>query len=354
VVSRHSMIRHICTASNARFDHLPDLLSKSRAVPGSAVECCKKRSSRLPLLVMISLLFWGCSPATPPSTPAAQTQTPPAPVIESTSLPATATAVPEEAKDVLNAQYQLGATDALKVVQLTDGRFKQGTSGSDDFISVSVTDFVAVGDLNADGTHEVATLVSENYGGSGVFVFLAVYANVDGTLTFQASTMVDDRPQLNELSIRNGEIFLDVVIHGSDEPMCCPTLRTTRDYRLIDNQLDMVDYKTFTPDGKPRTITIEAPTTGTEVFSSVPIKGKVAIAPFENNLAYRIYDVSGIELSAGPISVSAADPGAPGTFDALIPLGKVLSGALIRIEVQELSAKDGSLLAMDSVELVVK
>jgi hypothetical protein len=86
----------------------------------------------------------------------------------------------------------------------------------------------------------------------------------------------------------------------------------------------------------------------------VPIKGKVAIAPFENNLAYRIYDVSCIELSAGPISVSATDPGTPGTFEALIPLGSVLSGALIRIEVQDLSAKDGSLLAMDSVELVVK
>jgi len=346
------MIRHTCTASNARFAHLP-----WRAVPGSAVECCEKRSSRrknFPLLVILSLFFWGCSPATPPATASTQTQTTPDPVIEATSLPPTATAIPKEAKDVLNAQYQLGATDALKVVQLKDGKFEQGTSGSEDFISVVVTDFVAVGDLNADDTNEVAALVSENYGGSGVFVFLAVYANANGTLTFQTSTMVDDRPQLNELSIRNGEIFLDAVIHGADEPMCCPTLKTTRDYRLIDNQLDMVDYITFTSDGKPRKITIEAPATGTEVFSSVPIKGKVAIAPFENNLAYRIYDVSGIELSAGPISVSAPDPGAPGTFDALIPLGKVLSGALIRIEVQDLSAKDGSLLAMDSVELVVK
>ena len=166
---------------------------------------------------------------------------------------------------------------------------------------VAVTDFVAVGDLNADGRDEVAALVSENYGGSGVFVFLAVYANVNGTLTFQTSTMVDDRPQLNALSIENGEIFLDAVIHGPDEPMCCPTLRTTRHYRLVDNQLDMTDYTTFTPDGKPRTITIESPANGTEVFSSVPIKGNVAIAPFENNLAYRIYDVSGIELSAGPL-----------------------------------------------------
>jgi hypothetical protein len=262
--------------------------------------------------------------------------------------------VPEEAKKILDSHYQLGATDALRVVQLTDGKFEQGTPGGTDSISVTVSDFIAVGDLNADGVNDVAALVSENYGGTGVFVFLAVYTNENGSLTFQNSTMVDDRPQLKALSIQGGEIFLDAVIHGADEPMCCPSLRTTRHYRFVDNQLDVTDYATFTPDGKPRTIMIESPVNGSEVFTSVPIKGKVAIAPFENNLAYRIYDVSGIELSAGPISVSAPTPGAAGTFEALIPLGNILSGALIRIEVQDLSAADGSLLAMDSVELVVK
>ncbi|HEX9384946.1 MAG TPA: Gmad2 immunoglobulin-like domain-containing protein [Anaerolineales bacterium] len=308
--------------------------------------------SRRALILWLGVFLIGCRPATPPPTQSDQTQTTSVPVIEATSAPATSIA--EEAKEILNAQYQLGATDALQVVQLTNGKFEQGTPGGADSVSVFVTDFVAVGDLNADGTNDVAALVSENYGGSGVFVFLAVYTNENGTFTFQNSTMVDDRPQLQALSIENNEIFVDAVIHGPDEPMCCPTLRTTRHYRFIDNQLDMTDYATFTPDGKPRTITIEAPVNGTEVFTSVPIKGKVAIAPFENNLAYRIYDISGIELSAGPISVSASSAGAPGTFEALIPLGSILSGALIRIEVQDLSAADGSLLAMDSVELVVK
>ena len=310
--------------------------------------------SRTSLIFLLGVFLVGCRPATPPPTPSDQTQTTPGPVIEATSAPSTSTAVPEEAKKILNAEYQLGATDALRVVQLTDGKYEQGTQGGTDSISVAVSDFIAVGDLNADGTNEVAALVSENYGGTGVFVFLAVYTNENGTLTFQNSTMVDDRPQLMALSIQSGEIFLDVVIHGADEPMCCPTLRTTRHYRFVDDQLDMTDYVTFTPAGNPRTITIESPVSGTEVFTSVPIKGKVAVAPFENNLAYRIYDVSGIELSAGPISVAAPEPAAAGTFEALIPLGNILSGALIRIEVQDLSAADGSLLAMDSVELVVK
>jgi hypothetical protein len=302
---------------------------------------------------VLLIVLIGCRPATPPPTALDQTQTAP----ESdgaTSSPGQPTTAPDHVQEIRNAPYQLGAADTLQMVQLTEGNFEQGTPGSDGFMSIFVTDFVALGDLNGDGTEEAAALISENYGGTGVFVFLAVYSRMDDSWTFQTSTIVDDRPQLQALSIEDNQIFLDAVIHGMDDPMCCPTLRTTRHYRFIDNQLDMIDYTTFTPDGKPRTITIESPTDGADVFTSVPIRGSVAIAPFENNLVYRIFDISGIELSAGAITVTAPDLGAPGTFEAILPLGGVLSGSIIRLEVQDLSAADGSLLAMDSVELVVK
>ena len=309
--------------------------------------------SNLPFLLLMCFFLFACRPATPPP-PSDSTQLAPATDSGVTSIAATPTPLSDEASLVRNAEYELGAGDVPQVIQLTDGKFEQGTPGGEDFISVSVTDFVATGDLNGDGSDEVAALVSENYGGTGVFVFLAVYAQSEGRLAFQASRIVDDRPGLNALSIANGEIFLDALIHGPDEPMCCPTLRTTRHYRLVDNLLELTDYTSFTPDGRPRTITIEAPPDGSEVFSSVPIRGNVAIAPFENNLAYRIYDLSGIELAAGPIMVTAPEMGAPGTFEAVIPLGNVLSGAVVRLEVQDISAADGSLLGMDSVELVVK
>lgn len=311
-------------------------------------------AARASLIVWLFLFLIGCRPATPPPEIVEATQGASSPAAEPTDPVGVPTTEPGQVNELRNASYQLGASDGLQVVQLKDGTFEEGTPGSDDFLSVTLTDFVAVGDLNADGTEEVAALFSESYGGSGVFVFLSVYAEVDGELTFQTSRIVDDRPQLNALSIENNEIFLDAVIHGIDEPLCCPTLRTTSHYRWVDNQLTRTDYTTFTPDGRARTISIESPVEGTEVFTSVPIRGTVAIAPFENNLAYRIFDVSGIELSAGPIPVSAEDLGAPGTFQAVIPLGNALSGSIVRIEVQDISAADGSLLAMDSVELVVK
>ena len=313
-------------------------------------------SIRLFLILTLTALACGLPNPMPASPiPSDQTKNATVPVFETTQAPQAPTTALEDVAQLRDAHYQLGTPDSLQIVQLADGKFEQGTPGSADFISVQVTDFVAAGDLNADGVDEVVALISENYGGTGVFVFLAVYVNVNGALTFQTSSIVDDRPQLNALSIENSEIFLEATIHGFEEPMCCPTLRTTRHYRLTEGgQLDMTDYTTFTPDGRPRTITIESPANGSEVFSSVQIKGSVAIAPFENNLTYSIQDVGGIELARGAISVSAADAGAPGTFEAVISLGNILSGAVIKLEVQDVSAADGSLFAMDSVELVVK
>jgi hypothetical protein len=311
----------------------------------------------LNILLLCAIFLSGCSAVS--ASPTLDTVTSSPAVTEATLATASPTpAVPTDAPDyvekIRNSEYQLSLTDSRQIVQLEDGKYEKGAPGGTDFVSVAVTPFVARGDLTGDGEDEYAALVAENYGGSGTFVFLAVFADVDGTPVFQTSTLVDDRPLLNELSIEDNEIFLDAVIHGFEEPMCCPALRTTRRFRFIEQQLDMTEYTTFTPDARPRTITITAPASGTETYSSIQVRGDVAIAPFENNLVYRIYDVSGIELSVGAINVTAADLGAPGTFDTVIPIGSALSGAVIRLEVQDISAADGSLLAMDSVELVVK
>lgn len=310
--------------------------------------------SALTWILTASLILASCRTFAPaPPTPG---PTPPEPdsASEPTRLPETATPPPDYVTRLRDAEYQLGLTDRLRIVELTNGRFEQGAPGGEDYISVNMTDFTARGDLDGDGLDEYAAMVAENYGGTGTFVFLAVFAEAGGKLKYQTSVLVDDRPLLNELSIASGEIFLDATTHRSDDPMCCPTLRTERHYRLIHNYLRMTDYVTFTPDGRPRTITIESPANGTDVYRSVPIRGSVAIAPFENNLVYRILDLGGVELAIGSITVDAADLGAPGAFDQTILLGNVLAGTVIRIEVQDISAEDGSLFAMDSVELVVK
>jgi hypothetical protein len=258
------------------------------------------------------------------------------------------------ADQIRNAQYQLGFTDALRIVQLSDGTYQSGSVSGPEYVEVRVSEFIGLGDLNGDGVNEAAAVVFENYGGTGRFAFLALFNEQNDAPVFVTSVFVDDRPVIDGVGFEDGEIFLLATTHDTDDPFCCPTLRNERHYRLVNDQLDLTDYVTFTPDGRARTITIESPANGTEVFSSVQIKGTTAIAPFENNLTYRIVDAGGVELAIGAITVSAAIPGAPGTFDETILLGNILSDSVIRIEVQDIRPADGSLLAMDSVDLVVK
>lgn len=290
--------------------------------------------------------------ASPTPEPVGATLPAPAP----SPIPKTPTPAPEYVAKLRNADYQLGLSDSLQAVKLTDGRFEQGAPGGTDYISVVMTDFIVRGSFDGSGDEEYAALVSENYGGTGSFMFLVVYVDVNGMPRFITSRIVDDRPLINELSApAANEIFLDAVIHSAQDPMCCPTLRTTRHYRVDGlGSLIMTDYTTFTPAEEPRTINIQSPANHAEVFSSVQIRGEVAIAPFENNLVYRIFDIGGVELAVGSITVTASEPGGPGTFDQTISLGNILSGAAIRIEVQDVNAEDGSLFAMDSVDLVVK
>lgn len=280
-------------------------------------------------------------------------QPPPALVTPTVILQERLTSSPDglSPDQVRNAAYRLGLPDQIRTVQLSNGHYQEGTPGSVDFISVSVTDFIAFGDLTGDGEDDAAALVTENYGGTGIFVFLAIFQNQSGVPVFYTSIFLDDRPTLNALSIEGNRIFVDTIIHNFEDPLCCPTVSTKRHYLLNGIHLVMIDYATQTPAGDARVITIDAPQNGEVVSGIVQIHGKISIAPFENNLIYRIYDMGGVELSAGPVTVEAPELGAPGVFNETIDLGTILTNTTIRVEIQDVNAADGSLFAMDSVIL---
>jgi hypothetical protein len=136
-----------------------------------------------------------------------------------------------------NAQYRLSESNSSQVVQLVNGTFQQGAPGDANYIYVNTTDFIVTGDLNADGVKEVIGPVVENYGGTGKFVYLTVYEQVNQGLAFKTSFLIDDRPILNALSIEGNQIVLDAVIHAPEDALCCPTLRTVFRLRYVNGQL---------------------------------------------------------------------------------------------------------------------
>jgi hypothetical protein len=85
----------------------------------------------------------------------------------------------------------------------------------------------------------------------------------------------------------------------------------------------------------------------------VRVTGSFTISPFENNLVYMVYDELGVPVVISSTTVTAAAMGGPGTFDFTFDVPTEVTGN-IRIEVKDVSAADGSILALDSIEVVVK
>ncbi len=310
-------------------------------------------------LIFFMMVITGCtSPITPSTsdflgeaTAFRQDTSLPQAELDPTTIPLPVTSTPRllTLETIRNLDYQLNFSDKPRSVKLKNGIF-QGEDRTD----VRLFDQVLFKDLNDDGLDDAAVLIGENFGGTGTFVALVVLLNQNGQPVQFGAVLVDDRPKITSLEIEDGQIILEALVHGVGDPMCCPTMPVTRTYQLGSNGLVMVNQTSFTPGGAERVITIEQPLDNSQVSGSIQVKGTVSISPFENNLVFAIFNDQEEELMRGPFAVESDEIGGPGTFDNLIEIKTIPAGTSIRLELSELSLADGSLLAMDSVNLKVK
>jgi hypothetical protein len=114
------------------------------------------------------------------------------------------------------------------VVTLTDGRFTDAASG----ITVRMTNFYAIGDLNGDGVADAAVILATETGGSGTFISLVSAVRSEEELQPAGVILLGDRVRIEELSIANGVIRVEYLRQGPNDPMCCPTQATTAHYTL--------------------------------------------------------------------------------------------------------------------------
>ncbi len=129
-----------------------------------------------------------------------------------------------------NATYQSEWTESGEAT-LTDGEYReQAAPGSATETVVMLTEHMVVVGLE-DGQPAAAVILVTNPGGSGTFFDLHVMLAVDGQATDIATAFLGDRVQINSLSVNeNGVIAVDMITHGPDDPMCCPTLRVLQTY----------------------------------------------------------------------------------------------------------------------------
>ncbi len=306
---------------------------------------------RLIPILLIGLTLSGCGWLSPVSPP----EVVPLPLTQSAAASQALAASSLTADQVKNAKYSLVNREGHPTVQLANGSYQTPTDpASPNFMSIVLAPQMAFGDLNGDGLGDAAVLLTENYGGTGVFVSVVAIIDQGGQPVQAAAEMIDDRPVIHALSIQNGEILVDATVHGPNDPGCCATQPTQRSFRFENGRLIMTRFSSQTPDGGQRSITIDAPSAGAQASWPVTVAGKVTIAPFENTLGYSVYDALGSQVTTGSLSVEASQPGSPGSFSFPLDLSKTGLNGPVRIEIVDVSPADGSILAQASVELTVK
>ncbi|MEW6180574.1 MAG: Gmad2 immunoglobulin-like domain-containing protein [Chloroflexota bacterium] len=285
--------------------------------------------------------------------PAEATETPvptASPTVQETETATPALLSPELLE---NMEYTLpaGADGEPVSFRLTNGLFQRGEDpASMDFMQVRLGDALAFGDLNGDELPDAAVLLAVNYGGTGVFVWVVAVVNRSGSGEQAGVYFIDDRPVVERLAIEAGQIELEGLIHGPNDPGCCPNQPVRRALRLLPAGLKLVSASTRIGD-LWREIRIEAPPEDSRVGDRVEVKGGVPVMPFEATLNYRVYSEEGVEYQYSYLMVEAPDYGYPGTFQKEIDLSEVPPG-VIYVEISELSPADGSVLALSAVRLI--
>lgn len=148
--------------------------------------------------------------------------------------------------DLKNAEYYFLSYN--KRIQLTNGQYEDWPSR----ITAGIyNDKIAFGDLNNDGKKDAVVIVTINGGGSGDFRELAIIVNQDGNPTYLVSKELGDRVIINSVSIQSGIITINMITHGPNDAMCCPTKEELIKYKLSGNQLlevtvdETADWQTY-------------------------------------------------------------------------------------------------------------
>ena len=308
------------------------------------------------LLLLLILLLTACNlpSGTPTALPAVITDTPvpTVPATAAATLPpvATDTPVPPTAVpggltlDMLrNATYT--APFYNRTVKLVNGAYTEGSGAT--AYSVTMLDAYAFGDLNGDGKFDAAIILAENGGGTGQFESVIAVTNLGGAPHQVSQVQLGDRVLINSADISSGVIHLNMLVQGPSDPMCCPSQAETQSFWLMGNTLWLMRLVSGAP-GSERIINITAPANWGNVTNPFTVSGTVSILPFENTLGYEIYLLNGTKVNESSFTVTPSG-GTAGTFSRTFDLSAAGIHGLVIIHFKDVSAVDGSTIAMGSV-----
>jgi len=139
----------------------------------------------------------------------------------------------EGEKNIKNANYYLLSFG--KHVKFENGTFFK-TIGEETLNAGIVDDAYVLTDFDNDGINDAAVVIYSNSGGSGVFIELAIIYDTKNPVYFTGEVL-GDRIKVNDISVNDKIITLDLIVQGENDPMCCPTETKIVKYKLEGTKL---------------------------------------------------------------------------------------------------------------------
>jgi hypothetical protein len=342
----------------ARLNHFRNQYAQFTSIMGNYLIRTKETLLKyLPMFLLLVFLTAACTPA---ATPAATLAPIPTPIV---TFPALSTPTDQPTTQEINLEllhnftYKLESSAGLQVT-LVDGNFTVNDPAQNLAASGRLVN-AALGDLNGDGVTDAAVTLAANFGGSGTFHELVVVLSQDGKAVQAADLFLEDRLGEKQLTITDGLIILEMVRHGPNDPLCCPTENAVAVYRYQAGQLVVVSDQVLSSAPNiqvtryPNQITLDSPQPGAVVGQSLLLRGKTTQMPFEKNLVVRLYDSSANRLVLElPLAVEG-EYGDPGSFEINITLPAGLTGP-VHLEVVDIDASNGQPRGLASVAFIIQ
>jgi heat shock protein HslJ len=193
---------------------------------------------RIGMGCMILIMLSACTPkaANPGVATAAQTQ----PAKETKVVPtkeaqATSAATLPPKQVVLTEAVLQNLSYTLPDIgdaQLKDGRFEEKYGEGE--TQVNQVGFLqsTTGDLNGDGAADAVVILWANTGGSGVFSYIAGVIDQNGKAQPTKAIALGDRVKVQGLLVKDGQIELQTLEPGPNDPQCCPSQLVARQLKL--------------------------------------------------------------------------------------------------------------------------
>jgi hypothetical protein len=90
-----------------------------------------------------------------------------------------------------------------------------------------------LGDLNGDGQADAAVLIYSHLSiGNGYAPFLVALLNQNGSFKQVSEIDLGGRDNVNSISIKSGQVIVDMMIHGPNDGACCASVHKIYKYNL--------------------------------------------------------------------------------------------------------------------------